>query len=59
MEPKYLTIQFFKTEKDWDISWMCQQLNVSRTGYYKWLNREQPKEEIENEKDSSMDQGIR
>ncbi|WP_041703741.1 IS3 family transposase [Lachnoclostridium phytofermentans] len=50
MEPKYLTIQFFKTEKDWDISWMCQQLNVSRTGYYKWLNREQPKEEIENEK---------
>lgn len=28
---------------------MCQQLNISRAGYYKWLNREQPKEEIENE----------
>jgi len=28
---------------------MCQQLNIARAGYYKWLNREQPKEEIENE----------
>lgn len=28
---------------------MCQQLNVSRAGYYKWLNRKPSKDEIENE----------
>ncbi|HEX9062227.1 MAG TPA: IS3 family transposase [Clostridia bacterium] len=49
MEPKYLTIQYFKQEKDWDISWMCQQLNVSRAGYYKWIHREKTQVELENE----------
>jgi len=28
---------------------MCEQLNVTRAGYYKWLNRDKPKEELENE----------
>ena len=28
---------------------MCQQLNISRAGYYKWLNREKPPTESENE----------
>lgn len=28
---------------------MCQQLNVSRAGYYKWLHREKPADEVENE----------
>lgn len=28
---------------------MYQQLNVSRAGYYKWLNRTKPDDEIENE----------
>lgn len=28
---------------------MCQQLSVSRAGYYKWLNREKPANETENE----------
>lgn len=27
---------------------MCKQLKVSRAGYYKWLNRKEIKEEIEN-----------
>lgn len=27
---------------------MCKQLKVSRAGYYKWLNRKETKEEIEN-----------
>lgn len=28
---------------------MCQQLNVSRAGYYKWLHREKTSNELENE----------
>lgn len=32
---------------------MCQQLNVSRAGYYKWLHREKTIEELENEQISS------
>jgi putative transposase len=28
---------------------MCQQLNISRAGYYKWLQHEKPQEEMENE----------
>lgn len=28
---------------------MCQQLEVSRSGYYKWLHREKTEEELENE----------
>ena len=27
---------------------MCKHLNVSRSGYYKWLNRTETEEEIEN-----------
>ena len=27
---------------------MCKQLEVSRSGYYKWLHRKETKEEIEN-----------
>ncbi|MBU3114855.1 IS3 family transposase [Clostridium lacusfryxellense] len=49
MEPKYLTIQYFKQKNNWNVSWMCQQLNISRAGYYKWLQHEKPQEEMENE----------
>lgn len=28
---------------------MCQQLNISRTGYHIWLHREKPANEVENE----------
>lgn len=28
---------------------MCQQLNLSRAGYYKWVHREKPEDELENE----------
>lgn len=28
---------------------MCNQLNVSRAGYYKWIKREKPTDELENE----------
>jgi putative transposase len=49
LEPKYLAIRYFKEEKDWDVNWMCQQLEVSRSGYYKWLHHEKTEEELENE----------
>ena len=47
-EVKYLTIQHFYKEKGWSIRWMCQQLNISKAAYYKWLHREIPKAEKEN-----------
>ena len=47
-ESKYLTIQYFYTEKQWSINWMCKHLGVSHAAYYKWLHREIPQEELEN-----------
>ena len=47
-ELKYLTIQHFYKENGWSIRWMCQQLNISKAAYYKWLHREIPKAEKEN-----------
>ncbi|MDY5473539.1 MAG: IS3 family transposase [Holdemanella porci] len=32
------------------IKWLCKTLSISRSSYYKWLNRETPRLEIENEK---------
>ena len=49
-ECKYLAIQSFYNEKHWSINWMCKTLSVSRAAYYKWLNREIPEEELENQK---------
>lgn len=47
-EEKYLTIQYFQKEKGWSIRWMCRQLGISKTAYYKWLHREKPQKEQEN-----------
>ncbi len=47
-ESKYLTIKYFHKEKNWNIEWMCKQLEISRASYYKWLNRKIPIEEQEN-----------
>ena len=46
---KYLAIQHFYTEKHWSISGMCKQLGVTMAAYYKWLKRDVPKAERENE----------
>ena len=46
---KYLAIQHFYTERHWSINWMCRQLGVTRAGYYKWLARDIPEVEKENE----------
>lgn len=47
-QSKYLTIQYFSTEKHWDVRWMCAQLGISRASYYKWLKRDIPAAEKEN-----------
>ena len=46
---KYLTIQYFYTERHWSISWMCKHLGITRAAYYKWLERDIPEAEKENE----------
>ncbi len=46
---KYLAIQYFSKERRWSINWMCRQLGMTRAAYYKWLSREVPEAEKENE----------
>ena len=48
-ESKYLAIQYFYEHKSWSIRWMCMELGISRAAYYKWLHREIPAEELENQ----------
>ncbi len=46
---KYLAIQYFYTDRHWSIIWMCRQLGITRAAYYKWLARDIPEAEKENE----------
>jgi len=46
---KHKAIQYYDTEKSWPVEWMCKSLEVSRSGYYKWLKHEKTDEEKENE----------
>ena len=48
-ESKYLAIQYFYENKHWSIRWMCERLGITRAAYYKWLRREVPEAEQENE----------
>ena len=45
---KYIAIQHFYESKGWSIRWMCQQLDITRAAYYKWLHSEIPEAEQEN-----------
>jgi transposase InsO family protein len=45
---KFMAIKFFNETKCWNISWMCKQLEIARSAYYKWLYREIPAQELEN-----------
>ena len=47
-ESKYLAIKHFSEHRGWSIHWMCQQLEITRAAYYKWLHREVPAAEQEN-----------
>lgn len=40
----------FYNEKNWSINWMYKQLGITRSAYYKWVNRPVPKQEQENMK---------
>ena len=48
-ESKYIAIQHFYENNGWSIRWMCQQLDITRAAYYKWLHREIPEAEQEND----------
>lgn len=48
-QSEYMTIKDLYESKNWSINWMCKQLGVSRAGYYKWLNRDIPSLELENQ----------
>ena len=43
-----MAIKYFHGTEKWSINWMCKQLKVSRSAYYKWLYREIPEQELEN-----------
>ena len=49
-DSKFMAIKFFYETKNWSINWMCKQLEISRSAYYKWLHREIPEQEAENMK---------
>ena len=44
-ESKYLAIEYFNTTKEWSISWMCHQLGITRSAFYKWKHRIVPEQE--------------
>ena len=44
-----MTVKHFYEEKHWSINWMCRQLKITRAAYYKWLRREMPQQEKENQ----------
>ena len=48
-ESKYLAIQYYYEQESWSIRWMCRKLGITRAAYYKWLHREVPAEELENQ----------
>ncbi len=47
-DSKFMAVKFFYENESWSISWMCGQLEISRSAYYKWLLREVPLQEEEN-----------
>ena len=49
-DSKFMAIKHFYETSSWSISWMCKQLKISRSAYYKWLHREIPEQEKENVK---------
>lgn len=48
-ESKFMAVKYFYDERHWSINWMCKQLQITRAAYYKWLKREVPLQERENQ----------
>lgn len=49
-----MAVKYFYELKSWSINWMCKELDISRAGYYKWLHREIPEQELENQNIAEM-----
>ena len=47
-DTKYRAIKHFNESKHWSIKWMCKQLGIARSAYYKWIHRDIPEQEKEN-----------
>lgn len=43
-----MAVQYFYKEHHWSINWMCKQLGIARSAYYKWIHRCIPEQEKEN-----------
>ncbi len=42
--------ELHESDKKWDISFMCNHLNLSRSAYYKWLNSTHTGKQLEDER---------
>lgn len=58
MNQNIWAVQYFYKEHHWSINWMCKQLGIARSAYYKWIHRCIPEQEKENNKVSRTDQRI-
>lgn len=50
----YVVIQELSTEKKYSINELCSLAGISRSAYYKWMNRKQPENELLNEQISNI-----
>ena len=48
LETKHIAIKESHEAEGWSIRQMCRLMNISRSGYFKWLGREIPSSESEN-----------
>lgn len=46
----YGLIRKLHDEENYDIDFMCKELDISRASYYKWLNRKKSNRELENQR---------
>jgi transposase InsO family protein len=54
----YLTIKELHEEKKYSVQAVCKILKMSRSSYYKWLNREKSHRELENEEIAALIEGL-
>lgn len=49
MEYKFITVKELHEEHQYSISTLCDKINISRSSYYKWLNRKPSQRQLTNE----------
>lgn len=42
--------ELYESNEKWDISFMCENLEISRAAYYKWLNSKPTEKQLEDER---------